>query len=172
MQLLIRPLTLADTDLVFQFEQQNRAYFETYIESRGEAFYRQAGVYDHICELLALYQKGQHVSMLITDAEGQLLGRVNISQIDAVSASGSLGYRIAEQHTGKGVASRAVKYALEIAREHGLVTLNAMASTTNIASQTVLERNGFNLCDKKFNVAYVAGELIDYLCYCNKLSSV
>ncbi|OOE85595.1 hypothetical protein BZG73_08185 [Salinivibrio siamensis] len=172
MQLLIRPLILADTDLLFHFEQQNRAYFETYIESRGEAFYRRASVYDHICELLALHQKGQHVSMLITDAEGQLLGRVNISQIDAVSASGSLGYRIAEQHTGKGVASRAVKYALEIAREHGLVTLNAMASTTNIASQMVLERNGFNLCDKKFNVAHVAGEVIDCLCYRNTLSSV
>ncbi len=81
--------------------------------------------------------------MLITNATQAIIGRVNISQIDAASGSGSLGYRIAENQTGKGVASRAVKYALEVAREHGLQSLNAMVSTTNDASQKVLSRNGF-----------------------------
>lgn len=165
MQLLIRPLTLADTELLYQFELKNRAFFEQYIESRGEAFYSEAGVLTHIQELVGLNQQGQHLPMLITDAKGDLLGRVNISQIDNQVREGGLGYRIAQQHTGKGVASRAVKYALEVAREHGLQSLNAMVSTTNDASQKVLSRNGFLVCGMAPQWTSVGGQVIDCMYY-------
>lgn len=165
MQLLVRRLTSHDREALLAFEQVNRTYFETFVDSRGDAFYSLDGVAEHIESLLMLHAQNEHIPMLITDASQAIIGRVNISQIDVVSGTGSLGYRIAEKQTGKGVASRAVKYALDVAREYGLNTLHALAATTNIASQTVLTRNGFVECGTVSNIARVAGQNIDGVCY-------
>ncbi|WP_025673277.1 GNAT family N-acetyltransferase [Salinivibrio socompensis] len=165
MQLLVRPLTRHDRQALLAFEQANRTYFETFVNSRGDAFYSLEGVAEHIESLLALNAQNEHIPMLITNATQAIIGRVNISQIDAASGSGSLGYRIAENQTGKGVASRAVKYALEVAREHGLQSLNAMVSTTNDASQKVLSRNGFLVCGMAPQWTSVGGQVIDCIHY-------
>ena len=55
-----------------------------------------------------------------------------------------IGYGVAASRRGRGVGRRAVWELLMWARERGgLVAVTASTSVTNVASQLVLERNGF-----------------------------
>lgn len=55
-----------------------------------------------------------------------------------------VGYRIAARHSGKGVATAALKQIVRNASDlHGLHRLEAATSPQNIASQIVLLRNSF-----------------------------
>jgi ribosomal-protein-alanine N-acetyltransferase len=62
--------------------------------------------------------------------------------VDAGSAW--LGYRLAERVTGRGVASAAVRRALDVAAARlALRVVRARTSLDNLASHVVLERTGF-----------------------------
>ena len=55
-----------------------------------------------------------------------------------------LGYRVAQQAAGRGVATRSVRELCRIAAaRHGLRTLRAATSHDNAASQKVLAKAGF-----------------------------
>ena len=55
-----------------------------------------------------------------------------------------MGYRIAEQVAGRGVATEALRDLCRRAADlHGLNRLNAEAARANVASQRVLEKAGF-----------------------------
>ena len=69
-------------------------------------------------------------------------GRVNLFEV--ADGSASLGYRIAERAAGRGLATAAVRQLCALAaRQYGLTGLRAAAKVDNIASRTVLTRNGF-----------------------------
>jgi ribosomal-protein-alanine N-acetyltransferase len=71
-----------------------------------------------------------------------VLGRFNLILVgDAVA---HVGYRVAEQAAGLGIATAAVRDLCELASaEHGVRRLRAATSHQNVASQRVLERAGF-----------------------------
>jgi ribosomal-protein-alanine N-acetyltransferase len=55
-----------------------------------------------------------------------------------------VGYRLAEQAAGRGVATAAVRDLCELAASrHGVRRLRAATSHQNVASQRVLEKAGF-----------------------------
>ncbi|MGZ4638152.1 MAG: GNAT family N-acetyltransferase [Actinomycetes bacterium] len=78
------------------------------------------------------------------DASGAVLGRVNLA--DVADGEASLGYRVAEHAAAGGVATSAVRETLGVAAALGLRRVTAMTTVTNVASQTVLTRNGFVPC--------------------------
>lgn len=55
----------------------------------------------------------------------------------------NLGYRVAQQAAGRGVATKSVRELCRIAARHGLRTLRAATSHDNAASQRVLAKAGF-----------------------------
>lgn len=70
-------------------------------------------------------------------AEEALAGSISCFQRDGLNF---VGYWLAKEQWGKGVASRALALLLE---EVSIRPLHARAARTNIASIRVLERNGF-----------------------------
>ncbi len=70
-------------------------------------------------------------------ADGEVVGSVSCFPMEGLD---SVGYWIAREHWGKGIASRAVALLLEEVPQR---PLHARAARTNIASIRVLTKNGF-----------------------------
>ncbi len=138
-----RELSLADSDALFAFETANRAWFERSVASRGDAFYTESGIHDHVLQFLRERDAGLRVPLLIWHANAELVGRANLASLNFAQKSGEVGYRVARAHSGQGVAQFALGVLLERARELGLKSLVGIASVENKASAQVLRRRGF-----------------------------
>jgi len=90
---------------VLAFELANRAYFATFISDRGDEFF------DHFTErydaLLAEQEAGTCVLHVLVGENGTVLGRFNLVDLEAGTAE--LGYRVAQQVAGGGVATATVQ---------------------------------------------------------------
>lgn len=82
---------------------------------------------------------------LIRDAQGVIVGRINLSVLGKDRKTAELGYRgLIVNVTNLGYASEAVKLVLEKAfTTYGLHKIIAGTATYNLASQRVLLKNGF-----------------------------
>jgi [ribosomal protein S5]-alanine N-acetyltransferase len=71
-----------------------------------------------------------------------VLGRFNLVDLEVGTAE--LGYRVAQQVAGRGVATAAVQELCWLAAaQYGLRTLRAATTYDNVASQKVLAKAGF-----------------------------
>lgn len=125
---------------VLAFEVVNRAYFAASISDRGDEFFEQfTERYD---ALLAEQEAGTCVFHLLVDDDGAVLGRFNL--VGLSDGTAELGYRVAQQAAGRGVATATVRELCPLAAtRYGLHTLKAATTHDNIASQKVLAKNGF-----------------------------
>ncbi|GAB2923193.1 GNAT family N-acetyltransferase [Streptomyces mayteni] len=122
------------------FERANRAYFARSITDRGDAYFADFAARHEA--LLAEQQAGVCHFHVVLDPAGELIGRVNL--VDAAAGTAELGYRIGEPWTGRGVATTAVAEVCRLAAAtYGLTELTARTTRDNLASATVLQRNGF-----------------------------
>ena len=127
------------TSAVLAFEVANRAYFAASINDRGDEFYEQFS--ERHRALLAEQDAGVSVFYVLVDGDGTVVGRFNL--YDLVDGTAVVGYRVAEQVAGRGVATSTVRTLCRLAAENGLRTLKAMTSNENVASRRVLEKAGF-----------------------------
>ena len=163
---LIPPL-LTDCKELLSFELENRAFFESHINSRPRDFYSVEGVRTAVERALQEASSDKSFQYLVRDAGGRLIGRVNLSRVRrAHFHSAELGYRIAQSACGNGYASAAVQAILNIAfQELGLVRLEATARPENFGSSRVLQKNGFlqfGRSTKSFELAGTWYDLIHY----------
>ena len=125
---------------VLAFELANRTYFAASISDRGDEFYDQFT--DRHRALLADQEAGLCACYVLVADDGSVLGRFNLYDIGDGTAD--LGYRVAQQVAGRGVATRSVRELCRIAAaRYGLRTLRAATSHGNAASQKVLAKAGF-----------------------------
>jgi ribosomal-protein-alanine N-acetyltransferase len=125
---------------VLAFELANRAYFANFVSDRGDEFY------DHFTErynaLLAEQEAGTCVFHVLVRQDGTVFGRFNLVNLEDGTAE--LGYRVAQQVAGHGVASATVQQLCRLAAaQYGLRTLRAATTCDNVASQKVLTKAGF-----------------------------
>jgi ribosomal-protein-alanine N-acetyltransferase len=122
------------------FELENRAYFAAAVPDRGDGYFAE---FDrHLRETLAIQTAGTDLYHVLVEADGTIVGRVNLFEVAGGSAD--LGYRIAERATGRGLATAAVQQVIALAgAEYGLTELRAAARVENVGSRVVLERTGF-----------------------------
>ena len=125
---------------VLTFELANRAYFAASISDRGDEFFGQfTGRHS---AMLAEQEVGLCAFYVLVADDGFVLGRFNLYDLEDGTAK--LGYRVAQQAAGRGVATAAVRELCRIAAaRHGLRTLRAATSHDNAASQKVLAKAGF-----------------------------
>lgn len=123
-----------------RFELANRAFFAAAVGDRGDTFFEDFA--DRLAALVEENQRGTSLFFVIVDANGEILGRVNLSDIDQPDVT-ELGFRVSEHAQGLGVASTSVKAALEVAASRGVGSVTARASMANWRSRRVLERCGF-----------------------------
>jgi len=129
---------------VYFFEKENREYFEQNLPPRP-ANYFDSEAFKEITRELLREQENHDVYMhLIRDAQGTMVGRINLSVLEDDRKTAELGYRIGENVTNLGYASEAVKLVLEKAfTTYGLHKIIAGTATDNLISQRVLLKNGF-----------------------------
>ena len=127
---------------VLAFELANRAYFATFVSDRGDEFY------EHFTEqykaLLAEQEAGTCVFHVLVGEDGTVLGRFNLYLVDLEDGTAELGYRVAQQVAGRGVATATVRELCRLAAaQYGLRTIRAATTHDNVASQKVLAKAGF-----------------------------
>jgi ribosomal-protein-alanine N-acetyltransferase len=125
---------------VLAFEAVNRAYFAASITDRGDEFF------EHFSERhdasLAQQEAGMCAFHVLLNDDGMVVGRFNLYDIEDGAAE--VGYRVAENVAGRGVATSTLRELCRLAAEqYGLDTLRAATTNENIASQRVLEKAGF-----------------------------
>ena len=125
---------------VLAFEMANRAYFAAFVSDRGDEFYDQFT--DRYNALLAEQEAGIGAFYVLVAEDGSVLGRFNLFRVEDGTAE--LGYRVAQQVAGRGVATAAVRELCRLAAARlGLRTLRAATARDNVASQKVLTKAGF-----------------------------
>jgi [ribosomal protein S5]-alanine N-acetyltransferase len=125
---------------VLAFELANRAYFAASVSDRGDDFF--AHFTDQHRALLAEQEAGICAFYVLVAGDGSVLGRFNLYELEDGTAK--LGYRVAQEVAGRGVATRYVRELCRIAAtRHGLRTLRAATSHDNAASRRVLTNAGF-----------------------------
>jgi ribosomal-protein-alanine N-acetyltransferase len=125
---------------VLAFELANRAYFAAFISDRGDDFFDQFT--ERHNALLAEQEAGSCAFYVLVGEDGSVLGRFNLYDIEDGTAV--LGYRVAQQVAGRGVATANVRELCRLAAaQYGLRTLRAAVTRDNVASQKVLTKAGF-----------------------------
>ena len=136
----LKRLDAGHAPAVLAFEVANRAYFAASISDRGDDYFDQFA--DRFSALLDEQETGTCAFYVLVAEDGSVLGRFNL--YDIADHSASVGYRVAQHVTGRGVATAAVRELCRLAAaRHRLRTLRAATSCGNVASQRVLAKAGF-----------------------------
>ncbi len=136
----LQRLSPAHAPALLAFERENREYFAASVPDRGDAYFTEFT--ERHQALLDEQDTGACRFHVLVDAEGAVLGRVNL--LDLADGEAELGYRVAKSASGRGLATAAVRQVCVLAvEEYGLRSLWAKTTVDNAASQAVLARCGF-----------------------------
>jgi ribosomal-protein-alanine N-acetyltransferase len=163
---LVRAVRATDAAPLAALYRDNRAYLAPFEPARDEPFFTTAGQAERLGALLTEQQQGRTYPYVI-EVDGELAGRVTVTNIArGPFCSGSLGYWVAAAHTGRGLATAAVRVVLDdcFTRQR-LHRLEAATLVDNLASQTVLQRAGFTLIGRAPGYLHIAGRWRDHLLF-------
>jgi ribosomal-protein-alanine N-acetyltransferase len=162
----VRLLTLDDVPELAALTIANREHLApTSPTTDGDAF-TEPGVRAQVEDALGKHGLGLAHPMLIVDGSA-IVGRINLNSIVRGAAqSASVGYWVAQVHTGRGVATAALAAALVVGfDELGLHRVQGETLPGNRASQVVLERNGFERFGYAPAFLRIAGQWQDHVLY-------
>ena len=154
---------------VYFFEKENREYFERNLPPRPANYFELEVFKENTRELLREQENRDVYMHLIRDAQGVMVGRVNLSVLGKDRKTAELGYRIGENVTNLGYASEAVKLVLDKAfHTYGLNRIIAGTATDNLASKRVILKNGFTFSriienDLQMNNEWAHTEIFDLI---------
>jgi ribosomal-protein-alanine N-acetyltransferase len=159
----IRRLTLDDAAELSAVIRANRSYLEPWEPLRDSAFYTEAGQRKFIADQIGQENSVPHVIL----EDGRIVGRINLNNIiRGPFLSVSVGYWVARETAGRGVASAALATVVRAAfTEHGLHRVEAGTLLHNVRSQRVLERNGFERFGMAPRYLNIAGRWQDHYLY-------
>jgi ribosomal-protein-alanine N-acetyltransferase len=126
---------------------------------RDERFYTAEGQREH------LEREGKH-DFAILDGTG-IVGTLQLSNVvRGPLQSANLGYWVAERLNGRGLATKAVADVILVAfGELGLHRLEAGTLVDNVASQRVLEKNGFERIGVARGYLHIGGAWRDHVLF-------
>jgi ribosomal-protein-alanine N-acetyltransferase len=162
----LAPLEPPDVGQLVRFYREQRTFLEPYSPWQPGAFFTLEGQRRRLeqSQWLRSEDRRYEFKMLLA---GELVGTISVSNVvRGVFQSASIGYSVAEQHNGRGIASRAVGLVTEWAfGECGLHRLEAGTLLDNAASQRVLARNGYHLIGISRRHLEIAGSWRDHVLF-------
>jgi [ribosomal protein S5]-alanine N-acetyltransferase len=162
----IRPLAVTDARTLAQLYSENRAFLAPLEPLRPDAFYTFEGQRRHIAQLTDRRSTGSAYPFVIL-AGGNLVGAINLSNVvRGAFQSCNVGYWVAKEHNGHGYAT--VALGLLCARAFGDLGLHRIEAGTllhNVASQRVIEKNGFTRIGVAPRYLQIAGEWSDHILF-------
>jgi ribosomal-protein-alanine N-acetyltransferase len=167
MNIKLEMLDLLNSKDVFNFEVENRKHFEKNLPPRADDYFVLEKFNNIIRTIIDEQLRGECFMYVIKDEFDNVIGRINFVFVQNSNLkTADLGYRIGEAYTGKGIATKAVEMFLRLGAEvHNLDKITAGTASDNIASQKVLERNGFTFIGKKEKHMEVNGVYNDSFIY-------
>jgi [ribosomal protein S5]-alanine N-acetyltransferase len=156
---VIRPLTADDAGELAALVIENRTFLAPYEPPRNERFYTVEG------QLERLEREDKHVFAILDDE--RIAGTATLSNVvRGPLQSANLGYWVAERANGRGLATKAVAELIPVAfGELGLHRLEAGTLTDNLASQRVLEKNGFERIGIARGYLHIGGDWRDHVLF-------
>lgn len=154
----LRPAGVADAEAFAALYAANRDFLAPFDPIRPDDFYTAEGQRARLARSIGTYA-------ILDDAE--IAGTLGISNVVlGAFRSANVGYWVAADRNGRGLATRAVAAAIEIAfGELGLHRLEAATLVENVASQRVLEKNGFERIGLAPRYLLIAGAWRDHILY-------
>lgn len=173
MDVYIEKLQVTDAEELYKFELENRTFFEEMVPTRGNDYYNHEIFKKRHEALLEEQVKGSSHFYLIKDKDkdSSILGRINIVDIEESQNNGNLGYRVGQAHTGKNIATKALKLLLETVIDKDIKQIKAKTTTNNRASQKVLEKNGFERIGTDEEEFEMNGQKLSFVYYMLTLKS-
>ncbi|TDC56144.1 N-acetyltransferase [Actinomadura sp. KC345] len=140
----LRVVQMADAEELAALYEANREYLHPWEPERDDAYFTVEGQLDNLHDLVEAYATEEMWPGVIL-VDGEMAGRITLNNVlRGPLQSCFVGYWVASAHAGRGVATEAVRQALDVA--FGALRLHRVEAFTrvdNIPSQRVLERNGF-----------------------------
>jgi ribosomal-protein-alanine N-acetyltransferase len=131
-----RALTLDDAPALLAMRRANREHFQIAEPRHPESFFT-------LERQRALIAAGEGLIVAPFD-DGRLVGFARLSNVVLGAFHNAyLGYMVAREDNGRGVATLLVRHAVQLAWERGLHRVQAAVRTDNPASLRVLEKAGF-----------------------------
>jgi [ribosomal protein S5]-alanine N-acetyltransferase len=155
----IRPLAEHDAPALLELRLANRAFLAPFDPVRPESYFTLAAQ-------TAVARNTDGLRFAILD-DGALAGTITISNVSlGPFLSANVGYWVSSDRNGRGLASRAVAELSKHAfGELGLHRLEAGTLVDNLASQRVLEKNGFELIGLARSYLRINGAWRDHLLF-------
>ncbi|MEV4672862.1 GNAT family protein [Actinomadura sp. NPDC049382] len=140
----LRVVQMADAEALAALYRENQEYLRPWEPERDDAYFTVDAQRDNLHDLIEAYALGEMWPGLIL-VDGEIAGRITLNNI----LRGPLqccfvGYWVARAHAGHGVATEALRQALDVA--FGALRLHRVEAFTRVdnhASQRVLRNNGF-----------------------------
>jgi [ribosomal protein S5]-alanine N-acetyltransferase len=166
MDVSLRPLESGDAGLLVRLYSSQSAFLAPFDPPRPESFLTLDGQRLEL-DLLERERAGDRLYRFLIQADGEPAGTVSVSRITrGPFQNGGLGYWVAQELNGRGVATAAVGLVCEWGfGEAGLHRLEAATLVDNISSQTVLRRNGFAEIGTSPSYLFIAGAWRDHLLF-------
>jgi len=141
-----RLVSLEDAPALAALLRSGRDFFAPWEPVRPAEYFTPDGQREVIEALLARHDLGLALPCVILDDDGGVAGRINLDGISrGAFQSCGMGYWVAPDHNGRGLATSAVGEVVRIAFDQlGLHRVEAGTLLHNARSQRVLERNGFS----------------------------
>jgi RimJ/RimL family protein N-acetyltransferase len=136
----LRPPEEGDLDAIYEACQDPDIQRWTGVPSP----YRRAHATGYLERVTAERASGKSLAFLGVDDEGTLLGNFSVMELDHTPGYGEIGYWVAKEARGKGLASRAVLLLRDYAADElGLELIELIIHEGNALSRRVAERTGF-----------------------------
>ncbi|MDL4777514.1 MULTISPECIES: GNAT family N-acetyltransferase [Thermomonosporaceae] len=158
----IRGARLDDAAPLVRLYQADRDHLRRWVPERDDSFFTPKGQTDDLRGLLEA-QAARKLWPGVVLVDGAVAGRVTLDNIlRGPMQSCLVGYWVARAHTGRGVATEAVRQVLDLAFRHlRLHRVEACTRVDNLASQRVLDHNGFRLVGTARRHFYAEGRWHD-----------
>jgi ribosomal-protein-serine acetyltransferase len=160
----IRLLRVEDADALYDLTIRNRRHLEPWMSWMD----RVIDVSDTYAFLRGAEKEAfEHTAFKAGIWEGaELIGAIDLHNIDWQNAHACIGYWLDKEHTGRGVMTRAVRVMSEYAFEAlGLHRIEIHVATGNHASRRIPERLGFTLEGVLREVQMLRGAYHDHALY-------
>lgn len=163
----LRPAEVSDAAELTDVVVAQRRFLDPWEPVRPAEWFTVAGQHRILADGQLAREQDRAHPFVITDAAGVIVGRLTINNV--VRGAGqfaSLGYWVAREHNGRGVATAAVAEAVAIGfTDLNLHRLEAGTLMHNTGSQKVLERNGFERYGLAPHLVLIAGRWQDHVLY-------
>jgi ribosomal-protein-alanine N-acetyltransferase len=155
----------SDAADIAAYHSRNREFLAPFEPIRGPEYYDVDGTRERLRTAAELH--GDRMVYWTIRIGDDVIGSITLNNIArGMFQNADLGYGIDEVYNGKGIATRAVALAVESAfGERGLHRVQAATLVGNIASQRVLEKNGFQPIGLSPRYLKIAGTWQDHLLF-------